>query len=137
VTAPVHRVKILLQTSNISAGKHSSSAWGRSVASIADTLHCYRTVLADGGFRNLCVSTLSSFSIKICDRPCLPTVASHAALLRYHGYSVQLAVESFGRGAYFAAYEICKQYLSKDMGDVLLPLHYRIASGACAGLVGW
>jgi hypothetical protein len=60
-----------------------------------------------------------------------------AAMLRYHGYSVQLAVESFGRGAYFAAYELCKLYFSKEIGDVLLPLHYRVASGACAGLVGW
>lgn len=53
LTAPVHRVKVLLQTSNISAGKPASSVWGRSIASLADTLHCYKTVVADGGLRNL------------------------------------------------------------------------------------
>jgi hypothetical protein len=63
---------------------------------------------------------------------------SHALLLlSYHGYSVQLAVESFGRGAYFSAYEMCKQYFIKENGDTLLPLHHRVASGAVAGLVGW
>jgi hypothetical protein len=67
LTAPVHRVKVLLQTSNISAGKHSSSAWGRSAASITDTLHCYRTVLKDGGVRNLCVFVPSYLSIKATD----------------------------------------------------------------------
>ena len=64
--------------------------------------------------------------------------ACHSCLiLRYHGYSVQIAVESFGRGAYFCAYELCKQHFSKENGESLLPLHYRVASGACAGLVGW
>ena len=63
---------------------------------------------------------------------------SHALLLlTYHGYSVQLAVESLGRGAYFSAYEMCKQYFIKENGDTLLPLHHRVASGAVAGLVGW
>ncbi len=66
------------------------------------------------------------------------SVARLSQLLpRYHGYSLQLAVESLGRGAYFSAYELCKQYFSKQNGDALLPLHHRVASGALAGLVGW
>ena len=44
-----------MQTSNISAGTHASSAWGRSLSSLADTLHCYKSVVAEGGFKNLCI----------------------------------------------------------------------------------
>jgi hypothetical protein len=133
-----------MQTSNISAGSHASSAWGRSLSSLADTLHCYRSVVAEGGFKNLC-TPIPSFASAFDSPPSFAlrtqrfaAVVSHAMLLpRYHGYSVQLAVESFGRGAYFSAYEMCKQYFIKENGDMLLPLHHRVASGAAAGLVGW
>jgi hypothetical protein len=133
-----------MQTTNISAGKPSSSAWGRSIASLADTLHCYKSVVAEGGLKNLC-GYIPPYAFP-CDTAPLVLLltmrfvsrACHSLLiLRYHGYSVQIAVESFGRGAYFCAYELCKQYFSKENGESLLPLHYRVASGACAGLVGW
>ncbi len=144
LTSPVHRVKILMQTSNISAGSPASSAWGRSFSSLADTVHCYKSVVAEGGVRNLCIP-IPSLASAFDPRPSFVlltqrfnAVVSHAVLLlRYHGYSVQLAVESLGRGAYFSAYEMCKQYFIKDNGDMLLPLHHRVASGAAAGLVGW
>ena len=137
-TAPVHRVKILLQTSNTSASKLSSSAWGRSVAPLVDTFHCYKTAIADGGLRNLCTSPcIPSSKILPHSPPPPPLNLKTSFCFRYHGYSMQLAVESFGRGAYFSAYELCKQYFIKKNDGSLLPLHHRVVAGACAGLVGW
>jgi len=60
----------------------------------------------------------------------------------YKGYAIHLILECFGRGWYMTAYEATKRYLYPNFAEggrdsSNIPLHKRMAAGACAGVVGW
>ena len=60
----------------------------------------------------------------------------------YKGYTIHLLLEGVGRGWYMLAYETMKRKLYPGFGEggrdsSNIPLHKRMAAGACAGVVGW
>ena len=60
----------------------------------------------------------------------------------YKGYTIHLLLEGVGRGWYMLAYETMKRKLYPSFGEggrdsSNIPLHKRMAAGACAGVVGW
>jgi hypothetical protein len=57
----------------------------------------------------------------------------------YHGYNITLIGDSFGRGIYFAAYEISKKYLNENIpnGYFKNDRNIQIISAAFAGSFCW